>query len=621
MEEWVGTAWDRLVRRQAGRSHPGAVVRLAAMERMIAVYFHALGGETGVRIAPAAPRPLPVHRRIVERMAGVGERRVLPALDAQALRLPAELDVFPDTALNRDLYLWLAALAAQAREESLAAGDGSAERWLCLNQDATLRVLQQWPGLRQRYERLVVAALALRTQPSALPKHLAAQEIAVRQSLLHPGSVRQWPGSSRPGDAMVEPVPLWLHSPQEMPEAAARSAEPPAPRAPAAKNDAQPATAVAAEPARTADNRSPFVLPFRAESLLLWADFIRVNRPVEEDDGADSRRIADSVDRLALAQGGQRVAARVKFDLDLPSAAEDDLPLGPGHRLPEWDYRRRVLVPDWCRVQPLLARHSVPTPLPPRLRSTARRLRAQLASLAPARRWRNAEQDGSEPDIDACVRAAADRAPGSPDASRGLYRAQTRLDRDLSCLLLADLSLSTDAWISDTQRVIDVIRDSLMVFAEALSATGDPFAIYGFSSLKRSLVRFHDIKHFDEPLGADVRGRIDALRPGYYTRMGAALRESTRRLAPRRAAQRVLMLLSDGKPHDIDSYDGTYGVEDTRAAVLEARRAGVRPFCVTIDRDGAGYLDHVFGRDGYAVVRRPAELPSRLPMLYAQLSR
>jgi nitric oxide reductase NorD protein len=169
--------------------------------------------------------------------------------------------------------------------------------------------------------------------------------------------------------------------------------------------------------------------------------------------------------------------------------------------------------------------------------------------------------------------------------------------------------------------VIDVIRDSLMVFAEALAATGDPFAIYGFSSLKRSLVRFHDIKHFDEPLGADVRGRIDALRPGYYTRMGAALRESTRRLAPRRAAQRVLMLLSDGKPHDIDNYDGRHGIEDTRAAVLEARRAGVRPFCVTIDRDGAGYLDHVFGRDGYAVVRRPAELPARLPMLYAQLSR
>jgi len=363
------------------------------------------------------------------------------------------------------------------------------------------------------------------------------------------------------------------------------------------------------------------VLPFRAESLLSWADFIRVNRPVEEDDGADSRRMADSVDRLALVQDGQRVSARVKFDLDLPSAAEDDLALGPGHRLPEWDYRRRVLMPDWCRVQPMLARHSVPTPLPPHLRGTARRLRAQLASLAPARRWQNAEQDGSEPDIDACVRAAADRAPGLPHATRGLYRAQTRRDRDLACLMLADLSLSTDAWVSDTQRVIDVIRDSLMVFAEALATTGDPFAIYGFSSLKRSLVRFHDIKHFDEPLGADVRGRIAALRPGYYTRLGAALRESTRRLAPRRAARRVLMLLSDGKPHDIDNYDGRHGIEDTRAAVLEARRAGVRPFCVTIDRDGAGYLAHVFGRDGYVVVRRPADLPARLPMLYAQLSR
>jgi len=621
MEEWIGKAWDRLIRSRSHRGFPDAAVSLASMERTIAVFFRAMGGEAGLRVAPAAPQRVSVRRRLVERVAGVGERAVLPALDAQALRLPPTLDVFPEAGLNRDLYLWLAALAAQTADPLPATeGTDDLDRWLLANQQGTLQVLRRWPGLEARYRRLVDATLALRTHPDQLPPGPAAQERTLRAALQQPGSMTEWPREGQ--GATIDINPLWLYAPPSVGAAAARSSHPPEPPESSAQRDESKPAARAVERAQTPVNRNPFVLPFRAESLLSWADFIRVNRPTEEDDPADSRRIADSVDRLALAQAdGQRVAARVRFDLDLPSPAADDLPLGPGHHLPEWDYRQRVLLPDWCRVQPMVARDSVPGPLPARLRPTARRLRSQLASLAPARRWQNAEQDGTEPDIDACVRAAADRALGLPDVTRGLYRAQTRRDRELSCLLLADLSLSTDAWVSDAQRVIDVIRDSLMVFGEALAATGDPFAMYGFSSLKRSLVRFHDIKHFDEPLGADVRGRIAALRPGYYTRLGAALRESTRRLAQRRAAQRILLLLSDGKPHDIDNYDGRHGVEDTRAAVLEARRAGVRPFCVTIDRDGAGYLPHVFGRDGYTVVRRPAELPARLPMLYAQLSR
>lgn len=620
MEEWVGKAWDSLIRRHSRRGFPDARVRLADMERTIGVFFHALGGESGLRIAPAAPRRISVRRRLAERMAGAGASAALPSLDTQALRLPPELDVYPDVALNRDLYLWLAALAAHAAGTAPETGN-DADGWLIANQRATLQVLQRWPGLRPRYARLVDAWLAPRTDPARLAPGLAARELALRSALLEPGSVHRWPGAVGQRGADPNINPLWLYPSPPGAGAVSRRAEPPAPATGNDRRDEAPASARSAERVQTPENRSPFVLPFRAESLLSWADFIRVNRPTEDDDAADARRIADSVDRLALAQDGPRASARVRFDLDLPAPAADDLPLGPGHRLPEWDYRQRLLLPDWCRVQPMVARDSIPTALPERLRPTARRLRSQLAALAPARRWQNAEQDGTEPDIDACVRAMADRALGVPNAAAGLYRAQTRRDRELACLLLADLSLSTDAWVSDTQRVIDVIRDSLMVFGEALAATGDPFAMYGFSSLKRSLVRFHDIKHFDEPLGADARGRIAALRPGYYTRLGAALRESTRRLSQRRAAQRILLLLSDGKPHDIDNYDGRHGIEDTRAAVLEARRAGVRPFCVTIDRDGAGYLPHVFGRDGYTVVRRPAELPARLPMLYAQLSR
>jgi nitric oxide reductase NorD protein len=102
--------------------------------------------------------------------------------------------------------------------------------------------------------------------------------------------------------------------------------------------------------------------------------------------------------------------------------------------------------------------------------------------------------------------------------------------------------------------------------------------------------------------------------------MGAAIRYATTILAKRPEALRLLMILSDGKPNDVDHYEGRYGIEDTRMSLNAARQEGVRPFCVTIDKEGQGYLPHLFGPAGYTILRNPAELPARLPRLYAQLT-
>jgi nitric oxide reductase NorD protein len=208
-----------------------------------------------------------------------------------------------------------------------------------------------------------------------------------------------------------------------------------------------------------------------------------------------------------------------------------------------------------------------------------------------------------------------------PTSEHGLYRAQVNQERDLACLLLADLSLSTDAYVSNHTRVIDVIRDSLLLFSEALTATGDSFALYGFSSLKRGNVRFHYIKGFEEKYGSLVRGRITAIKPGYYTRMGAAIRQASSLLVQQKKRQRLLLILTDGKPNDLDQYEGRYGIEDTRVALLEAKKLGLRPFCVTIDTEASDYLPHLFGAGGYVVIRNPEDLPKELPLLYAQMTR
>ncbi|MDP1653503.1 MAG: VWA domain-containing protein [Rhodocyclaceae bacterium] len=618
MEEWVGGLWDRWITQTARRDYPDAAVHLKDIEKTLGVLFRALGGDAGLRVATAADTVHGARRRWLQRIAGANERTAHAALDRETLRLPPRIAVLPAPTLNRDLYLWLAALAASAGPELLQSTDD----WIVRNQQATLLALQRYPGLATRYRRLVEALLVERIAPEKMPDDEAAQERAVRQALNDPGSVAALPPLTRAKAKSVQPVPLWLY-PAPPADSTRRKNDPAANEA---EGGEQPQEQRAenkryqAERAEMPDNEAPLILLFRAESILSWAEYLKVNRAFDDDPNPDAGRAAESLDKLTLAESDQRVASKVRFDLDLPAAAEDDIELGPGIPLPEWDWKRRLMKADFCRLQPMVAREAEPQPLPERLRRHARKLKNQFAALAPVRRWQKAQPDGTELDIDACVRIVADRLAGWHFSEAGAYLNHRPTERDLACLVLADLSLSTDAYANDEQRVIDVIKDSLMLFGEALNSTGDQFAFYGFSSLKRSFVRFHEIKRFDRPLDAVARGRIAAIKPGYYTRIGAAVRRATQLLEKQPANRRLLLILSDGKPHDIDLYEGRYGIEDTRMALGEAREAGIKPFCVTIDREGASYLPHLFGPAGYTIVRKPEDLPDRLPLLYAQLT-
>ncbi len=607
MEEHAGVLWHRLITRAADRRHPRAAVRLAEMGRTAGIVFRALGGDGGLDVKPAAALGHGARLGLLARIAGSGERAELAWRDEQALALPEAIDLFPERSLNRDLYLWLIALAAAETEEP---------DWFRASQEAALAVFERFPGMAACYRRLVEPAIGLRPSPRTLPFDEMAREEAIRAALREPGSVAELPSATRP----PWPVPLWLHPqpPVALGQAAGQTKGGGEGGGSRRKGDGKRRRA---ERVEMPENKNPFMLFFRAESVLSWAEYVKVNRATEEDDGEGAERAADDLDVMAVAQDGQTTASSVRFDLDLPSAAVDDLPLGEGILLPEWHYKKQTMQPGHCRVQPMVARQATPCDLPQELKKTAKRLRSQFQALAPARVWMRGQFDGTEPDLDACVRLLAERASGGLAAERGLYRDHRAQDRDLACLLLADLSLSTDAHISDHQRVIDVIRDSLFLFSEALSATGDRFGLYGFSSLKRHQVRFHAIKEFGERYGAEVRGRIAAAKPGYYTRMGAAVRHASTILAKQPAGRRLLLILTDGKPNDLDHYEGRYGLEDTRMALLEARKAGLHPFCVTIDERAGDYLPHLFGVGGYVVIRNPAELPRELPALYAQLTR
>ena len=368
--------------------------------------------------------------------------------------------------------------------------------------------------------------------------------------------------------------------------------------------------------------RNPLLVASKTEALMSWSELIRLDRGTDDEVDPNATAAANDMDTLSLARGDQTTASRIKFDLDLPSASADDLPLGPGRKTPEWDWRRNVLQPDHCSVQCSVARPGTPYIAPQALRATARRVRRRLEVLRAAPRWQNGQTTGDEFDIDAWVRFQTESQGGVQHTdSPPVYIRRQRGERSLATLLLADLSLSTDAYATSNARVIDVIRDALYVFGEALSATGDAFEVLGFSSVRRQHVRIQHIKGFGERWNDTVRSRVGALKPGFYTRMGAALRDATRRLGARPERQRLLLVLTDGKPNDLDIYEGRYGLEDTRHAIQEARDAGLTPFCVTIDHEAHDYLPMLFGSQGYALVRRPQDLVQRLTQAWATLAR
>ncbi len=609
MEEFVGNLWHKLITRTAYRGFPAARVELGQIERMAPVFFRALGGDAGLTLRAGSATTHGARRKWVERVAGIGEKVELVWRDDATLYLPAALDVFPQRELNRELYLWLIALVAHD-----VAPDAT---WIVRNQAATRATLAALPGLAPRYRRLVDALFALRPAPDSLSGAERVAETTIRAALDTPGTVDAF----TPGRQPPLPVPLWLHpeppASTARPRQAGNTAPPPAPKRATPDREARKRRA---ERVDAPDTKNPFMLMFRAESLFSWAEFIKVDRPLDEDENEDAEKTANDLDILSITEGETQTASRVRFDLDLPGEADDDLRLVDGILLPEWDYRKQRMQPDHCRLQMMLARDAVPCALPPALRAPARRLRQQFQVLTTQPARLRAQTAGSDLDIDACVRFASDKLNGARTSEPGLYIDTRKHQRDLSCLLLADLSLSTDAWVNNTSRVIEVIRDSLLLLSEALAATGDRFALYGFSSVRRDKVRFHLLKGFDERYDDQIRGRLAALKPGFYTRMGAAIRHATAILSSRNTARRLLLILTDGKPNDLDKYEGRYGIEDTRMAILEARRLGLTPFCVTIDEKAGDYLPHLFGATGYVVVHDAAMLPRMLPSLYAKLT-
>ena len=609
MEEKVGLWWHRFITRLADDSHPEAAVELDEVARAIGMLYRAGGGHAGVRVVPVADSTHSGPRAWLQRIAGSGQRCAQSRLDSETLALPPQLAVFPNRNLNRDLYLWLAALAAVIEPS----GD-----WIADNRAATARALQRFAGLRGRHERLLQAHLAQRPRLKSLRGEAAMLESAIQSALRGDDH-----GSLYVQPQQVAPVWLWIAGGDgAAAQATAQDDSDGQGERPEGDPGAQNRKRRRSQRVEEPNQRTAMLLPSKVDSVLSWSEFVKLDRGTDDEEDPNATAAADDMDQLSLTKGDKTTAARVKFDLDLPSASADDQPLGPGLRTPEWDWRKRVMLPDHCAIQCMMAHPSAAFVPRTALRATARKVRRRLEVLRAAPRWSRAQEQGDAIDLDAWVRFRVEAGCGAPSSEAPpVYARRERGERSLATLLLADLSLSTDAYATSDARVIDVIRDALYVFGEAISGTGDAFEMLGFSSVRRQHVRIQHLKGFDEGWTPAVQARVGAIKPGYYTRMGAAMRDAIRRLSERPERQRLLLILTDGKPNDLDVYEGRYGLEDTRHAVQEAREAGLTPFCVTIDEKAHDYLPTLFGEQGYALVHRPQDLVAKLTQAWVKLAR
>ncbi len=547
-----------------------------------------------------------------------------------------------------------------------------------LRVDAAL--LRCYPGAREDLLRAFADALAQRPPLATLPPAAAMVEALVRFSLgaARDDLLRDAPGPAL-SDALDRAAPLQQAAATvddsaraalaicKLIEVSTRPLRPrlqaaPAVIAPADNGDALPSAGELEADAGAPDDGATSAVEFRGE-LPAGRVSQLARRGGHASPTASSPATIDADDSTA----------------ETPTADTSTGPIVPAragtigdahiHYVDEWDWHRQAYLQGWCRVveqrlqgddfnfiHGVRRRHAV----------LASQVKRQFALIRPEQ-WQRIHRtdDGDELDLDAAIQARVDKRVGRI-GDEPPYVRRDRARRDVAAVLLLDMSASTDHAVRDDtvvaatvapaaaaedardepadylygrydrgdvspppppqpkRRVIDIAKEALALMCDALQRLGDSHAVYGFSGAGRDNVEFHVAKDFDDTLSARTWAALAAMQPRGATRMGAAIRHATHKLARQPARMKVLIIVSDGYPQDQDygpdRNDEGYGLHDTARALQEAERAGVAAFCLTIDPAGHDYLRRMCAPRRYQVIDDVRQLPRALSQVYRALT-
>ncbi len=291
----------------------------------------------------------------------------------------------------------------------------------------------------------------------------------------------------------------------------------------------------------------------------------------------------------------------------------------------EWDYQIQLERPSWVT---LLERHpkrgdmALIDEIAYRNKRLIARMKFILDAMQPqgVTRLRKLEE-GDDLDLNAALSSVVDLRMGLQPEPRIMMRSVRKV-RDIAVMVLLDLSESTNDKVSGREySVLDLTREATVLLADAIDKVGDPFAIHGFCSDGRHGVSYYRFKDFDQEYDELPKARLAGMQGKLSTRMGAAIRHAAQQLRQQRSAKKLLLVLTDGEPADVDVRDPQYLRHDTRKAVEEAGRSGILTYCLSLDPRADQYVSRIFGAKNFLVVDQVERLPEKLPMLYAGLTR
>ncbi len=312
------------------------------------------------------------------------------------------------------------------------------------------------------------------------------------------------------------------------------------------------------------------------------------------------------------------------FDAERKINLNDEIQGLPPRHYPEWDYQSQTYRPDWASVYEALHPAGNGAEIDRLLEKNAdlaKRLKRLLDMLKPQDKVRiRYQEEGSELDLDIAIRSLIDFKSGAnPDPRINMSH---RTDgRDIAVMLLLDLSESLKEKVGDGgQTILQLSQEAVSLLAWAIDKLGDKFAIAGFHSNTRHEVRYFHIKGYSETWNDDVKARLAAMEAGYSTRMGAAMRHAGHYLEARQADKKLMLILTDGQPSDVDSPDERLLIEDARQAVKELDQQNIYTYCINLDPKADEYVSDIFGKQ-YTVIDNVERLPERLPEVFLALTK
>ena len=592
MEEHIGKVWHKYISKKAIKSYDEQKVYFQDLKKFLKIFYHLLGGDKAKDILITDKRPIFKQRTLIEKVSGVGKSFFLPWQDEKALYLPASLSCFSKKQDNEMLYFWLVAMMSKTiiKQNNL----------IIQNIKNTNELLNTYEGFNSFYERC---------SNELFENH---EELSFIKSLNEK--------DLRNESTNIQPFYLWIY-PALNSKKILEDFEDDDELEGVKKDPSKTETLQMKKQVNKMDDKKKTdgLLMFLPESLMSILEQVNVDRSEDDSFDEDALYNAEDLDEITLGRKKANLNARIKMDLDISSNSQEEFPLGKGFFLDEWDYKKNAYLENYVKIKPIITTNIKAISIPKRLTKIVKRVQNELDLMELDRIKKTNLAYGDEVNIDSWIDYRGSR--NKEGHNQKFFETFEKKTRDMSTLILADVSLSTEAGITSEIRVIDMIKDGLMVFSEALERLQDRFAIYAFSSLKNTNVRFHIIKNFKEKYSNLILGRIYSIKPGYYTRLCASIRESTKILNNQKSANKLLLIISDGKPNDVDRYDGRYGIEDTKKAIMEAKKKGITPFCVTIDLEAKDYLTHLFGKNGFTVIRDTKKLPKVLPEIYMNLTK